>query len=181
MALAVLAACQLGDKNIHFREEVQLASGETILVNRFIKSKSLGEIGGPGGWEPSYMSLEIATANFQDFPPKWESENGLLPILFDRDPGSREWALLATFYTCQPWYDLGRPKLPYAEFRVRNGQWRRVDLSPQWIGRDANIFTGVSSGGEPNLLTLSEKKRRNGNPAIARKYLKIVDHWTTGC
>ena len=176
-----LSACQFGEKKIQFTEEVQFASGETVKVDRSIRGKALREIGGPGGWEPTYMSLDITARKTPDAPPKWESFDGLLPILFDRDSNNGEWALLATFYTCEPWYQLGRPKLPYAEFRVRNGQWQRVDLSSQWLGREANVFTGMKSSGEPKLLTLAEKKRRNSDPAIAREYLKIVDHWSTGC
>jgi hypothetical protein len=38
-----------------------------------------------------------------------------LPILFDKDPDNCEWTLLATFYTCDAWHALGRPKSPYAE------------------------------------------------------------------
>jgi hypothetical protein len=176
-----LSACQLGEREMNFVEDVQLATGATIQVDRSIRGKALGEVGGPGGWEPTYMSLEITSLATVDKPPKWESVTGLLPILFDRDPTNGEWALLATFYTCEPWYQLGRPKLPYAEFRVRNGQWQRVDLSSQWLGRDANVFTGMKLSGEPKLLAIAEKKRRDSNPAISREYVKIVDHWSSGC
>ena len=178
---ALISACQFGDRRIQFREEVRLVNGELISVDRVVKAKPLGEIGGPGGWEPIYMSLQIAEPKNPGSPPKWESEAGLVPILFDRDPLTNEWVLLATFFTCEPWYRLGRPKLPYAEFRVRDGHWRQVDLSTQWIGRSANIFTGIRSSGEPDMLTLSEKDRRDSDPAIAAKYRKIVGHWTTNC
>lgn len=126
------------------------------------------------------MSLGITTPQRPDNPPKWESSTGLLPILLDKDPDNGEWALLATFYTCDPWYALGRPKLPYAEFRVRDGQWRRVELAQQWIGRAANVFTGVRSSGEPSHLTLAQKRERD-SPRTAPEYRSIVGHWTTGC
>jgi len=176
-AVLGLSAC---GKNIEFTEDVQLASGEVITVARKVTAESLGEIGGPGGWDPSYMSLEIATPARPDNPPKWESSTGLLPVLFDKDPNNGEWALLATFYTCDPWYALGRPKLPYAEFRVRNGQWQRVELAPQWIGHAANVFTGVRSSGEPSHLTLAQKRERD-SPRVAPEYRSIVDRWSTGC
>lgn len=179
--ILLMHGCSFGNKKIHFEEDVQLANGEVIKVDRFIVTKPLGEIGGPGGWEPEYMSLEIASPKHPEDPPKWESTEGLLPILFDKDPGSGEWALLATFYTCEPWYALGRPKLPYAEFRVRNGQWQRVELSEQWIGRSANVLTDISSGGEPDHIGLPMKQERMSDPRTASEYRLIVDRWTTGC
>jgi hypothetical protein len=169
------------DHGFRFTEEVQLANGEVIEVERAVKAKSFAEIGGPGGWEPVYMSLAIGKPKRANNPPKWETTAGLVPILFDRDPDNGEWALLATFYTCEAWYDLGRPKLPYAEFRVRNARWQRVELSSKWIGRSANILTGISSKGEPKFLPLAEKDSRNFEPTAAPKYKKIVDRWHTNC
>lgn len=119
IAMLGLCGCQFRDSNFRFTEEVQLNDGRVIKANRVIAAKPLGEIGGPGGWEPKYMSFEIAAPQSPDNPSKWESSAGLLPILFGRDPDTGEWVLLATFYTCEPWYALGRPKLPYAEFCLR--------------------------------------------------------------
>jgi hypothetical protein len=179
--MVVVPACHLGNAKLIFAEEVQLASGEIIKASRDVEGKPLGEIGGPGGWEPTYASFVIADPKRSSNPPKWESATGLVPILFDRDPASGEWVLLATFYMCEPWYALGRPKLPYAEFHVFDGQWSRAELSGQWLGRDANVFTGMKSSGEPKLLTLTEKKQRDSDPAISRRFIKIIDRWTTSC
>ena len=169
------------NRGFHFVEEVELANKEIIEIDRTVKAKPLGEIGGPGGWEPVYMSLAIAKPKRPDNPPMWETTAGLVPILFDRDPDNGEWTLLATFYMCEPWYALGRPKLPYAEFRVRNGQWQRVDLSNKWIGRAANVLTSISSKGEPALLPLAEKNSRNFEPGVDPSFKRIVDSWHTTC
>jgi hypothetical protein len=181
VGLIVLLCSRACSKRIDFTEEVQLARGELITVQRHVTAEPFGEIGGPGGWEPSYMSLEIVAPKRPDDPPKWESTSGLLPVLFDRDPGNGEWALLATFFSCDPWYALGRPKLPYAEFRVRNGQWQSVELGQQWIGRATNVFTGIRSSGEPDYLTLALKKKRDADDRIAPMYRSIVGQWSTGC
>lgn len=181
IALAVVFLCSRScSRKIDFTEEVQLASGEVITVQRHVTAEPFGEVGGPGGWEPSYMSLEIVTPKRPDDPPKWESTSGLLPILFDRDPGNGEWALLATFFSCDPWYALGRPKQPYAEFRVRDGRWQRVELGQQWIGRPTNVFADIRSSGEPDHLTLAQKKARDDD-RIAPLYRSIVSQWLTGC
>lgn len=179
--LALAAYYLLRDNSLRFKEEVQLASGEIIEIDRVFKTQSMGEIGGPGGWEAKYNSFVISSPVHADNPPLWQSDAGLIPMVLDRDSQSKEWFLITTFYTCEAWYQLGRPKLPYAEFRLKNGQWQQGELSPQWIGRVANVMTGVRSGGEPKLLTLPVKQVRNMEPKIAPKYRKVIDDWTTGC
>jgi hypothetical protein len=178
IVLCALSACE---RRIHFTEEVQLADGEVIKVDRRVAAAPLGEIGGPGGWESKYMSLEIIEPMRPENPPKWESTAGLVPVLFDKDADDGEWALLATFYTCEAWYALGRPKLPYVEFRARAAQWQKVELSAQWSGRPTNVLTHISSGGEPEFIGLPAKRERMSDSLIAPEYRSIVDRWTTGC
>ena len=67
------------------------------------------------------------------------------------------------------------------EFRLRNGQWQQVELSPQHIGRAANVMTGVRSGGEPKLLKLAEKRVRDEDTNVAPEYIRIVDQWHPYC
>ncbi len=169
-----------GRGHIHFIEEIQLSNGEAVQAERSIEASSLGEIGGPGGWESKYQSFEIVPAEQPNPLPKWESTTGLIPILFDRDSGNDEWVLLATFYTCEAWYTLGRPKHPYTEFRIRNGQWQKVELSDQWFGRAANVFSDIRSGGEPEHLRLADKKAR-ADDRVAPEYRTIVNNWSTAC
>ena len=179
VALGTLSAC--GKREIRFTEEVELASGEVIKVDRRVMAAPLGEVGGPGGWKPKYMSFEVIDPKRPENPPKWESEIGLLPILFDRDPDNGEWTLLATYYTCDVWTAIGRPKLPYAEFRVRDGQWRGVALSEKWLGRPANVLTHISSGGEPEFIALAAKRSRLPNPRAWSKYRSIDGSWKNRC
>jgi hypothetical protein len=179
IAAGALSAC--GDREIHFAEEVELASGEVIKVDRRVMAAPSGEVGGPGGWEPKYMSLEIVEPKRADNPPKWESTIGLLPILFDRDADNGEWTLLATYYTCDVWVAIGRPKLPYAEFRARNAQWEGAALSEEWLGRPANVLTDINSNGEPQLVALAAKRLRMSDPAISSKYRLIDGTWKNRC
>jgi hypothetical protein len=179
VAVSALSAC--GKPEIHFTEEVELANGEVIKVDRHVVAAPFGEVGGPGGWEPKYMSLEIVEPKRPENPPKWESSIGLLPILFDRDPDNGEWTLLATYYTCDVWSAIGRPKLPYAEFHARNGQWQGVALSEKWFGRAANVLTGISSSGEPEFIALAAKRPRLSDPEASSKYRLIDGSWQNRC
>ena len=159
LSLATVGACDSGPKLIAWKEEVKLRSGELLVVKRTAKAQPFGEIGGPGGWENKGMTLLIETPQKADNPPLWDFP--FVPVVFDRDTESNEWFIVATFYSCESWYALGRPKLPYTEYRLKNGQWTQVQLSPSAIRLKANMATGVRSGGEPPLLSLVEKERRS--------------------
>ena len=123
------------------------------------------------------MTLEIDAPNRADKPPVWRFP--YVPMLFDYDVASNEWFVIATFYSCQPWYDLGRPKLPYIEYKARQGKWVVVPLSQELFGRKANLLTGVHSGGEPPLVTLEYKNEQDGR--AAKDFKIIVDTWHTTC
>ena len=175
----ILTACDSGPKQLVWQEEVQLKSGEIIKVNRTAKSKSFGEWGGPGGWENEGMTLQIATPNKADNPPIWDAK--FVPVVFDRDEKTKEWFIVATFYSCESWYALGRPKLPYTEYRLKNGAWQQVALSPSVIGLISNMVTDISSGGEPPLIQIAAKRERMATAGSAKEYTKIVSKWSTGC
>lgn len=172
----LLSGC--GRSQIEWKEEVKLQSGEVIVVKRTAKSRDFGEIGGPGGWENEGMTVQIIQPLKPDNPPVWNAK--FVPLVFDRDPGTNEWFMVATFVSCTSWYELGRPKLPYTEFRLKDGQWRQLALSPHLIGREGNMLTTIRSTGEPDH-TLSSKAYINNNPAISPEYKRVVDNWTSGC
>ncbi len=176
LVLSALTAC--GKSSISWTEEVSISERGTVVVQRTAKTKAFGEIGGPGGWENEGMTVEITYPYFKDKPPVWDFP--FVPLLFDQDPKTKQWFMVATFYSCTSWYNLGRPKLPYVEYRVQGGKWVAQPLSPELIGRPANMLTTIRSGGEPNHTT-SSKAAAMADPAIGPKYLKIVDKWSTGC
>ena len=113
-----------------------------------------------------------------DYPGRWSAK--FVPLVFDRDPNTTEWFMVATFDSCTSWYDLGRPKLPYTEFRYRRGQWVQQSLSEKLIGREANMLTSIHSGGEANH-TLATKRAAISDQKIAPTYLRIVGEWQTNC
>lgn len=178
--MAVLACCLLsltacGDVNLLWSEEVALSSGKVIVVKRGATGEKLGEIGGSGGWEQKEMSVQIKGEALGMFtPPIWRT--AYVPMLLDYDAEKNEWLIVATFYTCQGWVDLGKPKLPYVEYRVaEKGEWRVVPLESELYGRKANMLTGVRSGGEPSLVTVPDKTKRGRG--AGESFRKIVSHW----
>jgi hypothetical protein len=175
LATAIASAC--GNVDVSWKEEVKLADGRIIVVVRTAEGKALGEIGGPGGWRATRMTLEIDHPKVPQQPPRWSER--WVPMLLDYDKGTGEWFLVATFYTCIDWYDLGRPRLPYLQYRAREGRWEEVPLDPKLYGRPANMLTGVNARGEPGLVDIDAKERRKRN--AAEEFRRIVDVWPTSC
>ena len=179
-AVAALAALLIFffNRPIEWKEEVQLQSGEIILVKRTAKTKAFGEIGGPGGWENEGMTVEVVKPLNSENPPKWEFP--FVPLVFDRDTNTKQWFMVATFYSCQSWVALGKPALPYTEYRVINGKWVQQALSKELIGRQANMLTSIRSSGEPDH-TLRSKAAADSDVRIAPKFRRVVEHFSSNC
>jgi len=179
---AALFCCLLiigcGKGTLDWKEEVQLLSGEVIVVKRTAKTQSIGGIGGPGGWENEGMTAEIIQPVKPDNPALWSGK--FQPLVFDRDRDTQEWFVVATFATCSGWYELGRPKLPYTEFHYRNGRWIQQALSEKYIGRESNMLVTIRSSGVPDQ-TVDSKRGSRGDPRIAPRYLMVLDKWETNC
>lgn len=172
-----LSAC--GKTNLSWKEEVKLSSGEIITVARTAKTKAFGEIAGPGGWENEGMSVKvILPEKSPENPPEWNFP--FVPLVFDRDAQTKQWFMVATFYSCESWYALGKPKLPYTEYRVVNGQWVQQALTSSLIGRQANMLTSIRSSGEPDH-TIASKTASDSDLTIDKSFKSIVGDWSTGC
>ena len=175
LACCLLALTACGNVKLFWSEEVVLSSGKLIVVKRGATGEKLGEIGGSGGWEQKEMWVEIKGEPLGVFtPPTWRT--AYVPMLLDYDAARNEWLIVATFYTCQGWTDLGKPKLPYVQYRVaEKGEWRAVPLESELYGRKANMLTGVRSGGEPSLVTVPDKTKRDRG--AGESFRKIVSQW----
>lgn len=183
LATLLLAGC--GDPRLDWTEQVKLQSGEVISVARSAKFSENWIAGGGGGSFNKGMTLQIVQPAKPDNPGIWDAR--FVPILLDRDPETKEWFVVATFFHCDSWYELGRPKLPYTEYRFRNGRWVQQPLTPKWIGREGNVMPvdladkGPISESKPTL-TLEHKERIFlDRPGTSPEYRRVVDKWSTGC
>lgn len=173
----IIGAAACVQSNLQWQEEVQLASGEVLVVQRVVKGVSpMGEVGGPGGWDSEGMTVAVLSPARADNPPVWEGP--FVPLLFDRDAQTGQWFMVATFYSCESWYALGKPKLPYTEYRLKDGRWQQQSLTPSLIGRKANMLTNIHSTGEENHTLASKAKSVS---RAAPEYQEIVSTWSTGC
>ena len=177
-----LGAC--GDPHMEWNEQVKLQSGEVNVVARTAKFSENWVAGGGGGSFNKGMTLRIEQPSKPDNPGVWDAR--FVPLVLDRDPETQEWFIVATFFHCDSWYDLGRPKLPYTEYRFRNGHWIQQTLTQKWLGREANVLpvdlsnkTAIAES-KP-ALTVERKEGMLYNPAIPSKYKRVIDEWTSGC
>ncbi|KLD75414.1 hypothetical protein XhyaCFBP1156_19700 [Xanthomonas hyacinthi] len=173
-ALVLLAACS--KVNLEWSEEVRLADGSTLIVDRTATGEKKYEIGGPGGWNQTQMSLRIGPGGTKP-PPVWR--DAFVPLLLDYEPATGTWSLVTSFYFCSTWYELGKPGLPYIEFQSREGRaWARVPLESRLIGRESNLLTGPDADGEHARVTIKDKLARERNTSERLK--KIASKWN-GC
>ena len=162
--------------SVKWSEEVRLADGRMIVVARTAQGRTYSELGGTGGWrDPVEMSIAITKAPGDiKLPPEWRDT--YVPVLLDYDESDKSWSIVTTFYYCETWHALGRPILPYIEYRSVNGApWQRVPLEERLIDRKANMLTGPSTDGEPSFVTVEEKERiqlRAGS-----KHQRILRRW----
>ena len=181
----LLAAC--GDPRMEWSEQVKLQSGEVIVVARTAKFSENWIAGGGGGSFNKGMTLQVVQPERPDNPGLWDAR--FVPIVLDRDPQTQEWFIVATFFHCDSWYELGRPKLPYTEYRFRNGQWVRLPLTPKWIGRGANVLpadlTDRADIAEAKPTLTVERKERMfhvSSMPLDSKFRSVVDKWrSSGC
>lgn len=108
-----------------------------------------------------------------------------VPILLDQDSDTLEWTIVATFFHCNSWYDLGRPSLPYTEYRFSQGKWVRHPLSPKWIGRTVNLLPADLSmkallEETRPVLNVERQQARIGS-ILTPEYKRIVAAWKTTC
>lgn len=173
------------DPRMEWREEVQLQSGEVIVIKRTAKFSENWIAGGGGGSFNRGMTIEFESPNKNDNPTMW---SGLyVPMILDRDPDTNEWTIVATFIHCNSWYDIGRPKLPYTQYQYRGGQWTQQAMDAKWIGRNGNAITpdlfdrkAINASGP--IFTLADKEKRiRDRPGISPEYKKIVPEWSSGC
>ena len=178
----MLGGC--GDPHMEWKEQVKLQSGEIIVVDRTAKFSENWVAGGGGGSINRGMTLQVALPSKPDNPGVWDAR--FVPIIFDRDPDSHEWFVVATFFHCDSWYELGRPKLPYTEYRFRNGRWIQQPLTQKWIGRNSNVLPADPSSraaidGSKPTLTIERKQGILYTPEISPEYKGVVDKWSSGC
>jgi hypothetical protein len=136
---------------LEWTESVQLASGETVQIKRYLmlEQHSMWGMGGmsSGQWyEQSWIELVDAGASF----PRWSAQ--LLPNYLDKDPVTGEWIVVAVEDGDRLWAHNGSPCPPQWAFRLRGGTWYMQPIPKEFLGRKANLLIDINSGDDKRLI-----------------------------
>lgn len=171
--------------DLTWHEEVQLQTGEVIVIQRTAKFSGNPMPGGGGESSNKEMTIEFKSPGQPDNPARWRGLH--VPMILDRDPDTHEWVIVAASYQCESWIDRGSPPSPYVTYRYREGKWMEHTLDSKWIGRDANVISispsnGIHISGRNPIFTISEKNKLiRDRPEISLQHKKVVDSRSKSC
>jgi hypothetical protein len=186
-ACAVLAACGGGTPPGlgPWQEEVQLADGRVIVIERFEDSEARGPV---GDGKDSYIN---ATTIKFIAPPDLAALPVLSmpyrPILLDYDATLGTWfAIGVNERACWPGErekgHLDATGLvnihPNYEYRLLDGHWQEVEIGPARIGLPANLLIRRITIEQWNAahrpVPLSEKQRLDGQGNLPEVYRRVT-------
>lgn len=191
-ACVVLAACGDGPSSGlgPWQEEVQLADGRVIVVERFEDSEARGPIG-------DSKDSFITTTTIKFIAPPELAVLPVLtmpyrPILLDFDSKLGTWfAIGVNERACWPGErekgHLDATGLvnihPNYEFRLLNGQWLEVEIGSGRVDLPANLLIRritIDQWNTANLpVPLAEKRRLDGQGNLPNAYRRVTDR--VGC
>jgi len=156
----VIAVVAWLSKTISFEEEVLLADGRKIVVQR---SEHLARAceGFSCDWRLEKAQIRLS----ERAAPIWEAER-LQPVLLDMD-GAGRMVVVALPITCGDYRRLNKPVPPYIQFELDGAAWKRTPTVRALHGREANLLLAPDwRGGEPARVGLATKAERNRSPGL---------------
>jgi hypothetical protein len=170
--LIVFSLSKCGNTDKKWQEEVLLGNGQIMWVERTAKFTSGGELGGPGSLDDLTSTLSVISRLDVKPPPVWNGSE-LAPILLDYDRDEKSWVLLATYYMCDVWEEIGKPVPPYVQYKPANNGWVRVPFDKKWLGTSANLTAGVIRN-QRDVVTTEYKIMFDAGSG--EKYKKIISY-----
>ena len=162
-----------GITHLEWIEDVELASGEIIKVERDVKFRWRFLFGsGRAPDEVKYSAVRPAE-QAADFP-EWRAP--MLPILLEKDLATGAWWIVATTRQEEFWHRNQQPQPPYWAFTTEKNRWVRASV-PEFIwGRAANLFVRFDYDDSRRKLkkTVAERKIKQG-PRFKNDFTVVVD------
>ena len=190
VACAVLAACDSDTGGLGpWQEEVQISDGRLIVVERVESSTVRKPIGDAGGAFLDKTTLKVvAPAEIATNLPVLTTR--YRPLILDFDPKVGTWFVIAfDERVCMQRIPeaihegimdkTGRINLrPNFEYRLQQGTWVEVPVSPERIGLPVNLLIqrmtvdGWKAMRKP--MPIAEKRRLDSDSRLPKKYREIV-------
>jgi hypothetical protein len=163
-----------GDVNVKWSDEVRFDNGGSALVPRSAKGNVAGRSkAAPTGWLPKEFTVDVASIPGLTGTPVWHSQ--LRPVLFDKNPSTGSWFLLAEPAGCAAWYELGKPNPPYVMFVPNRNGWHSSQMPLELDGRGLNMLISPRFTSEERVLSAERIQARNdGHRSEGRAVIRSV-------
>jgi hypothetical protein len=162
-------------KVVEWKEQVQLSTGQVIVIERGARFRVSDPGTGRLGWlfDDAWLQMDLPGAG----SARWEGS--LEPLVLDVTPEGR-WFLLGVVGAYRGWKDYGLPEQKrYVAFEFSGKTWQRIpfarfpeQFTPNLLASLHATFaaTAESSG---LLVTLEMKRRIDSRPTLDRPYRTI--------
>lgn len=164
--LAILVSASLVgcDNTQRWQEEVQLSTGETIVINREVKHR-----GGGMAWPQGQGSVPIEHLIRFQYPQgtenivEWRSSKfdlpsstyAELPLVLDIG-ADKTWSVFTKVH-------INEGCRRYVEYQFKSGSWSETPL-PEFITQHStNLFLAAGGVGIKGLISLTEKEKENSS------------------
>jgi hypothetical protein len=159
--------CELGDGTRQWSEDVAIADGEVVTIDRRV------EFSTSGTFDAVSTEVSLSTLTLREplaMVPQWSVP--LLPLVLYRDPQTSELVVVASTTNCDVWRNRGRPNPLYWEFRLRGG-WVETPVSASSFSRAANLLISYEGKLSAAHFTRAAKAHRNSDERIWPGYASI--------
>lgn len=176
IVLTILVACASADyrKEIYWKEQVRLSTGEMILVDRGERRRRAGE-GFSNGWlfDDAWLEANLPGVG----KARWEG--ALLPLVLDVTARG-EWYLLGVTQSSRGEKDYRLPEHKrYVAFKLSQSLWERIpfaqfpdSFSPNLLANTGRLF--VIEGARNGVFVDFEMKQRvDSLPTVGKHYKRI--------
>lgn len=178
LALPMMAACS-NETLLRWEEEVTLSSGETLLLECTTRYRKKGAPFNPlesiWGLEDSSIVVRAGPADLVG--ARFDPRAWFIPVVIDRDPGSRQLVLVATAFNCD-WVKpyKGKNRSIYVAFGMRPGVEAAAVDFPKWAwNRTRNLYLPNFEIKPPKRVTAEHAREHNASKARSHKILFVID------
>lgn len=177
----LLSACGGGPPQPEMREwteDVLLSPGRTIQVKRTVAFDESNSLSGD-----AYNAVEreatIAFTGELAYLPVWRQP--LMALVLYQDSSNEEWVIVATSTSCEVWRARGKPEPLYWEFRLVSGSWMETALSPESVGKPANLLHRYRRESDDPYITVEDRRRLEAGSQMNRRFRSVVKDEKVSC
>ncbi len=175
---ALLAGCS-STKQIEWKEEVLLQTGEKIMVERELVLREHFELSQGRNWVPYLYTIRFTHSSLLGGSVKWSYDE--TPMILDYDPRTHRFYIVVTIPHCAKYRELGSPVPPYLVFELVNGEWQRTAFKSELSGREANLLITDELQEAGEKISIKKKTEINAQPGLVEYLRKVIPDYPVTC